>query len=58
VREETGARVRPGPDGGPLSAVTAGSVSFVAMLIPGPVIAPGITAAQRPFRAAAAAAAR
>jgi hypothetical protein len=30
-----------GPEGEPLSAITAGCVSFVAMLILGPVIAPG-----------------
>jgi hypothetical protein len=39
VSEETGARARPGRKGEPLSAITAGCVSFVAMLIPGPVIA-------------------
>jgi hypothetical protein len=39
VSEETGARARPGLEGEPLSAITAGCVSFVAMLIPGPVIA-------------------
>ncbi len=38
VSEETGARARPGE---PLSAITARCVSFVAMLILGPVIAPG-----------------
>ena len=39
VSEETGARARPGRKGEPLSAITAGCVSFAAMLIPGPVIA-------------------
>ena len=39
MSEETGARARPGRKGEPLSAITAGWVSFVAMLIPGPVIA-------------------
>ena len=42
MSEQTGARVRPGPGRrGPLSALPAGCVPFVAMLIPGPVIAPG-----------------
>ena len=36
VSEEIGSRA-----GGPLSAITAGRVSFVAMLILGPVTAPG-----------------
>jgi hypothetical protein len=40
VSEETGARARPGRKGEPLSAITAGCVFFVAMLILGPVIAP------------------
>ena len=39
VSKETGARARPGRKGEPLSAITAGCVSFVAMLIPGAVIA-------------------
>jgi hypothetical protein len=38
VSEETGARA--GPGGEPLSAITAGCVSFVARLILGPVIVP------------------